>query len=279
MAKRLSISIVVFNSPTEILKRCVQSLSVSAEFAVATQKLSRVDVFLINNSPDNIADQLLESLCHEMRLNEIYPHLITGHGNVGYGRGHNLGIFASAADHHLIVNPDVFFERDTITAAFDAMELEPLVGFITPAIFDADNHRQNIGFRRPTLLVLLLRGFAPAKIKKLFRSVLQDYTLADMDPSKANFDIPIGSGCFMYFNGRILREIGGFSPEYFLYFEDFDLSLKVTQSGKKILYSPKVRITHLGGNTAKKGIKHIKMFVASGVKFFKRHGLRIFSGG
>jgi GT2 family glycosyltransferase len=58
---------------------------------------------------------------------------------------------------------------------------------------------------------------------------------------------------------RELKNIGGFSPEYFLYFEDFDLSRRLE---KKVLL-PTMKIIHLGGNTARKGLKHIKLFLKS----------------
>ena len=86
-------------------------------------------------------------------------------------------------------------------------------------------------------------------------------------------DVPIVSGCFMFFRRDVLDAVGGFSPDYFLYFEDFDLSLRVSKVAR-IAYVPAVRIVHHGGDAARKGLKHIWMFTRSAVTFFNTHGWR-----
>ena len=71
-----------------------------------------------------------------------------------------------------------------------------------------------------------------------------------------------------------LQAVEGFDENYFMYFEDFDLSLRVGQVAK-IAYLPSMKIKHFGGNTGRKGIKHILMFVKSGFRFFNTHGWRL----
>ena len=84
-------------------------------------------------------------------------------------------------------------------------------------------------------------------------------------------DISISSGCFMMCRTSALYEVSGFDQNYFLYFEDFDLSLRIRRVGE-IAYVPNVRIVHRGGKTANKGITHILMFCRSAVRFFKTYG-------
>lgn len=71
-----------------------------------------------------------------------------------------------------------------------------------------------------------------------------------------------------------LVEVGGFSPKYFMYFEDFDLSLRLGRTGR-IVYHPGIRIVHEGGRAAKKGWRHIWMFAKSGFTFFNEHGWKL----
>jgi hypothetical protein len=70
-----------------------------------------------------------------------------------------------------------------------------------------------------------------------------------------------------------LEQVGGFHPDYFLYFEDFDLSLRLA-TVTRLAYAPQVRIVHLGGHTARKGWRHIGLFLWAAVRFFRRHGWR-----
>jgi GT2 family glycosyltransferase len=88
--------------------------------------------------------------------------------------------------------------------------------------------------------------------------------------------VPIASGCFMLLRRAAFDAVGGFSPQFFLYFEDFDLSIRLRQAGWEIAYLPSMVITHYGGNAAKKGLAHIRMFVSSAVLFFNLHGWRLY---
>ena len=68
---------------------------------------------------------------------------------------------------------------------------------------------------------------------------------------------------------------GGFDPRYFLYFEDFDWSVRLAKTGQ-LVYLPSFRIVHHGGGAARKGWRHIRWFVQSGTRFYRRHGWRWF---
>jgi GT2 family glycosyltransferase len=69
----------------------------------------------------------------------------------------------------------------------------------------------------------------------------------------------------------VLKRLGGFDPRYFLYFEDFDLSLRTPQHAR-IAYVPSVRIVHHGGGAARKGLRHVRLFLTSAIRFFDQHG-------
>jgi GT2 family glycosyltransferase len=95
--------------------------------------------------------------------------------------------------------------------------------------------------------------------------------MRDRDQYMVQLDIPLASGCFMFFRRPVLGRLGGFSERFFLYFEDYDLSMRTHRYGD-IVYVPAVRIVHFGGNTARKGIRHIILFIRSAVTFFNLYG-------
>jgi GT2 family glycosyltransferase len=71
-----------------------------------------------------------------------------------------------------------------------------------------------------------------------------------------------------------LAAVGGFSPDYFLYFEDYDLSIRLRRRSR-IAYVNRVRIVHHGGEAAKKGRTHVRLFLTSALRFFRTHGWKI----
>jgi GT2 family glycosyltransferase len=124
------------------------------------------------------------------------------------------------------------------------------------------------------LLDLALRGFAPIWLKNWFARRLNNYEmheLAAMSEPVSNVDIV--SGCYMLLRSDAFKAVNGFDERFFLYFEDFDLSLRIRSEGE-VVYLPSMEIAHYGGSAAKKGFTHITLFAQSAWKFYQRHGWR-----
>ena len=66
------------------------------------------------------------------------------------------------------------------------------------------------------------------------------------DKLKENFEVlAASSGCCIV--GReVFNEVGGFDPDYFIYDDDTDLSLRVRLLGYNILFVPSAVIVHCG---------------------------------
>ena len=199
---------------------------------------------------------------------------LRGHGNIGFGRAHDLAILPSDAPYHLVLNPDVVLEPGALVEGLRHLEAHPGVGLVTPFAVDEEGQRLYLCKRYPSVMVLGLRGFAPGWLRRPFRSVLERYEMRDLAEDQVAGDIPIASGCFMLARGELLRALGGFSSHYFLYFEDFDLSLRLGRRAT-IAYVPRVRIVHTGGEAARKGWAHRRMFIRSAITFFHRNGWRL----
>jgi len=125
--------------------------------------------------------------------------------------------------------------------------------------------------RYPAVLDLLLRGFAPAALRRSFSRRLGHYELRDLPRERASTGVPLISGSFMFFRREAIAGIGGFSDAFFLYFEDYDLSLRAAACGQ-LAYVPAVRIVHHGGHAARKGLRHVRLFARGAITFFGRHG-------
>jgi GT2 family glycosyltransferase len=64
---------------------------------------------------------------------------------------------------------------------------------------------------------------------------------------------------------------GGFYESFFLYFEDYDLSLKMGAVGK-VMEHRGIEIVHHGGQASRKGLNHLRWFIFGALKFFTRWG-------
>jgi len=224
---------------------------------------------IYDNSPDNSlvnCEPIISGICSIPQL-----HYINNSTNLGFGAAHNLDLDTDA-EFHLILNPDLVLDEDAISNALAFMQANPECGLLTPRAYWDNGQRQYLCKRHPTVLDLLLRGFAPSFIKKLFHKRLAHYEMADViNEQEVYWDPPIVSGCFMLFRTEVWKQLGGFDPRFFLYFEDFDLSLRA-HAITRIAYVPSVRIIHHGGHASRKGWRHIKMFTRSMITFFSIHG-------
>lgn len=197
--------------------------------------------------------------------------LIQGHGNVGYGRAHNLAVAGLSSDYHLMLNPDVILNPDALTIGIDYLQEHSSTVLAAPMAIGPDGRQQYLCKRHPSIVTLLVRGFLPQSMRWPFAARLARYEMQDLSASEPTASVPIASGCYMLCRTQPLLEAGGFNESYFLYFEDFDLSLRMGKLGE-IAYLPAMKISHGGGNAAKKGIKHIALFFRSGLRFFNTHG-------
>ncbi len=191
--------------------------------------------------------------------------------NGGYGAGNNLGLRNVASDLVLILNPDVEMDQNAIVEAIRHLIRHAEVGAVTPVATFPDGKAQYLVKRQPSVTVLALRGFMPAWVKRLFTKTLMQYDFQDSGADAPLSGCEFVSGCWLLLRGELWRQTRGFDEVFFLYFEDFDLSFRISKLAR-IDRVPACRIVHAGGNAASKGLRHIQLFVQSAVRFFNKHG-------
>lgn len=273
----LSACVVCFRPDAKALLDTIKSLERSARVAVVAGVLESVLLFLVNNGPDGAVGELLSEVTQRWQSDEshILRIFLRGDGaNLGFGVANNLCLDLQGVDYHLVLNPDVELAEDALVRAVSFMTTHSNCGLLTPRASNEDGTRQYLCKRYPSLWDLFLRGFAPGWLKRQFTRRLIRYEMGDTTGSDVYWNPPIVSGCFMLFRMPVFQMLGGFDSRFFLYFEDFDLSLRA-RALCEVAYVPDVRIVHAGGGAARKGLRHVLMFCASAFRFFSKHGWKV----
>jgi GT2 family glycosyltransferase len=265
----LSISIVTYRLDFPLFAQVLKHLHAALQH-LARQHPQPVRISIVDNG--NEAAKLRE-LLDRSAIADLTDITSAGR-NLGYGKAHNLAISAADSSYHLVMNPDVFIAEDALTLAVNFLEQHPDVAALSPYAVDGAGETAFLCKRYPTLLDLALRGFAPGALRRRFSERLDQYENRELVARQQPAEVDLISGCFMFCRTEALRQTGGFNPVFFLYFEDFSLSLELQKFGR-LMYVPACRITHYGGNAGKKGLRHVLHFVASATRFYNQYGWKL----
>ena len=253
---KLSASIVLYNTKIDELKRVIDSY-----FAYTGEK----QLFLVDNSP---TDSLKE-------IEKIYPnndiYYIFNNENMGYGKAHNIAIKKSIEQnlpYHIILNPDIIIEKNTLEKLTNYMEQHPEVGNIMPKIIYPDGELQYLCKLLPSPIDLIFRRFIP--IKNWKEAINKRYELHSFGYDQI-MNIPNLSGCFMFLRTEVLKQVGLFDENIFMYLEDIDLNRRI-HSKYKTIYYPDAIVIHEHQKESYKNRKLLKAHIKSAIYYFNKYG-------
>lgn len=144
-------------------------------------------------------------------------------GNLGYGRGCNLGLQRAASRYVLFQNPDAVLEPDALEKLVRFLDDHPRAALVAPAILDGDGGVQHAS-RLPTpgsVIAMAVGRGAAAKRRPI-------------QPGGEPFRTDWLCGALLMGRRDVLNEIGGFDPRFFLYFEETDLCKRVAARGHEL---------------------------------------------
>ncbi|MDO4228380.1 MAG: glycosyltransferase family 2 protein [Capnocytophaga sp.] len=253
----ITASIVLYKTKVTDLKRVIYSFF--------NTKNIDLHLFLVDNSPTDELKNITENY-----INKPITYIFNNQ-NIGYGAGHNVAIrkaFELDSAYHIILNPDIYFEENTIEELTKYMENNTNVGNIMPKIVYPDGELQYLCKLLPTPTDLIFRRFLPFKKWKENRN--KRYELHDSGYNKI-MDIPNLSGCFMFLRTDALKNVGLFDENIFMYLEDIDLNRRIHQKYKTIFY-PYVTVIHEHQKESYKNKKLLKAHIKSAIYYFNKYG-------
>jgi hypothetical protein len=180
--------------------------------------------------------------------------LKTGHGNVGFARGANLGAAASTGDLLVFLNPDAFLQPGCVAALAREIEARPSLCMVGGRVLNADRTEQR-GARRGeiTPLTALMSMSGLAKLAPSWAR-FEVHWEGDALPSQATPTPTISGACFCMRRDDF-DQVGGFDEGYFLHVEDVDLCWRVREAGGEVLFHPKAEVVHIGGTSRTSPLK------------------------
>ena len=219
-------------------------------------------LYLIDNSPTDA----LKILATDERI-EYYHNT----ANDGFGKGHNIGIRKAAENckYHLILNPDIYFDGNTLREIINKMDADPQIGILMPKVLYPDGSMQNLAKLLPTPFDLFFRRFIP--LTSLKNKLVRNYEMQQYKYDK-EIEVPFLSGCFMFCRLEVLLALGGFDENIFMYTEDIDLCRRTIELGYKTIVFPFVSVYHDHERKSFRNYATLKVYIKSALYYFNKWG-------
>lgn len=194
------------------------------------------EIFVVdNNSEDDIAEQL--SGLENVRLIKLSE-------NLGFGRANNCALSSCTGKYVLFLNTDTVLLNDAIGIMVQVLENEQFVGQVGANLYTVDG-RPNQSFMYTHSLKSEVVSELPNFLKKRYYALDKWFNASDRI-----IDVGYVSGAATMLRRDWLEKNGGFDPDFFMYYEDMELSVRVRKSGFRVVNVPQAKICHFGGGSS-----------------------------
>ncbi|MFT5365460.1 MAG: GT2 family glycosyltransferase [Candidatus Latescibacterota bacterium] len=212
--KNQPVAVVVVNwNGAAFIERCLD--------AVLGQSHVPEEIVVLDNGSSDESIALIQSRFPSVRL-------VLRSKNEGFARGYNLAIAQTQSPYVLILNTDVFLDRDFLLYGLQALHQAPDIGSVAAKVYQADTDQvENVGqFLQPWLKMVNSRV-----------TDLPEFVFS-------------GSGAALLCRREMLDDIVWqdtyFDESFFLYWEDADLAWRAQLRGWRCIFSPEAKAHHLG---------------------------------
>jgi len=190
--------------------------------------------------------------------------LIKNSSNEGFSSGNMLGSKYATGEYFFFINNDTQLLNDTSLILSKYLDNNLSVSLATAKIKD-----ENGNFSSSYKLF-------PSLIKEMFgNSLARKFSKYNFPSNKIKLSTPtlveVISGSCMFFRAIDFKSIGGFDKSFFLYCEEEDLSKRVWNYGKQVIFLPDAEILHHSGGSTKKSFEIEREYYISYFILLKNH--------
>ena len=248
----MDVSIIIVNYNTlELTKNTISSV-------IGKTKDLNYEIILIDNASTDGSVEFFEK---EYKDKIIF---IKNNKNLGFGRANNKGIEIAKGKYIFLLNSDTLLINNAIKILFDYMEDNHNSGVCGGNLFDLE--------LKPTHSFVEELPSLKTEINILKRAIskLTGGNKKRKDFNHSNIEKEVGyiTGADMMIRKSILDRVGLFDKDFFMYFEETELTYRIKKLGYKIMSIPTAKIIHLEGKSTIFKEKKIRMFLESKYKYF-----------
>lgn len=226
--KKLAVAILNWNGKSWLEKFLPQVVLYSSE----------AEIFVIDNASTDGSLLFLQENFPEVKI-------IINEGNYGFAEGYNKGLSKIEAEYYCLLNSDVEVTKDWILPILALFEKDEKIAAIQPKILSY-NEKNKFEFA----------GAAGGMIDNLGYPYCRGRIFEDIETDNGQYDdeceVFWASGAALFIRVKDFWKENGFDEVFFAHQEEIDLCWRLKNSGKKIFYTYKSTVYHVGGGTLRK---------------------------
>ncbi len=185
-------------------------------------------------------------------LRERFPtiEIIQNETNLGYAAGYNVGIkkaYEAGAAFFFILNNDTIIPPSSLRKLVDVALTDEKIGFVSGKVYFAENRE-----------MLQTAG----KRDRLWKATVVNIGQNEVDRGQyeEQCDQEYLDDVFWLVKRDVYEKLGGYDPEFFLYWEETDWCARAREGGFRLVYTPAARIYHKGSLSTGGGSNPRKSF-------------------
>lgn len=251
----MDVSIIIVNYNTrQLLKACVESIYEQTE---------QVDfeIIVVDNASSDGSKECIETNFPQVKLIESVD-------NLGFGRANNLGVTFAKGQFIFFLNSDTVLINNAVKILVDFLRQNDKVAICGGNLYD-------VNLLPATSFSQLMPGFGAEldyflgnAISRLKFGKNLNFNYTD-SPVLVNGFI---SGADMMVRKTVFLDVGGFDKDFFMYYEETELTYRIRNNGHMVFSVPEARIIHLEGASENIKENSIKRSLDSKYKFYKKTG-------
>ncbi len=238
------------------LEQCLNSLEQAAR---------NIDheVIVVDNASDDGSTEYITARFPKVKW-------IASDVNHGFSRANNIAFEQARGKYILMLNPDTIVTREAIEGCLDFMEKHPEAGATGVKMLNKDGNfalESRRGIVTPWVSICKATGLS----KRFPKSRLFGHYYMSYLPEEEANAIEMVSGAFMFLRRSTLKKVGKLDEQFFMYWEDSDLSFRILKSGAKNYYLPHPILHYKGESSVKSKLKYRYWLYYSLQLFFRKH--------
>lgn len=251
----MHVSIILVNYNTaDLLLACINSI------IEKTQEIEYEIIVVDNDSVD-------ESVALVRSRFPIVKVIANGE-NVGFGRANNIGVATAKGEYLWFLNSDTILLNNAPKLLLDALKGHKGAGIAGGNLYDCDmkpatSFSQHMPGIWADVDYLLFNVISKIKYRGSVNFNNQQ-KIMEIDGFISGADLMVSKSLF--------EKAGGFDPDFFMYYEETELTYRIKKLGYKIISVPEAKIIHLeGASESKKENSLIRTFQSKYKYFSKTH--------